>query len=393
MIDSSTGGGSSGPGRIRQLNRDAVLRHIRLHGPASRTTLIRALNLSGAAVSSLVSELIADNLLRPVESAPTTGRLGRPVSLLELCPEAAYTLGLVLRPAAGRVRVEAAWADYAGGVEVVSPVVVDNADDIEAITAGVHQALSRLESSVPDRDRINAVAVGIPGVVDVGHRVPIAPRLRCIEGEGFIDRLRARVPYAMSFQNDINLAAMAELYQQPRLRTRNFAYLFIATGVGAGIGLRGQIWAGRGWAGEVGQLRLAGSRGRRVSFEERLGTDARLADEIERLGLPRGDLDGLASRLDTGDRAARRVLERYSAALMDLVEVLNAVLDLDEIIVDFPSDALLSHLMPYAERATAEGPLAVTVSQPSVGHSAAVRGAALAALGHSLGSVQRREEG
>lgn len=379
---------ASGPGRIRQLNRQAVLNHIRRHGPNSRSALIPALGLSAAAVSSVVTELLEDGLLREAEAPPPGGRLGRPVSLLELDPGAACALGLVLRPGGGRVRVEAAWADYAGAV-TVAPRAPPEAADLQAIVAGICRAVSALEAAVPDPRRIAAVTVGIPGVVE-DEQVRIAPRLPAIEGEGLVSELRRRIPYALHFQNDVNLAAMAELHQQPRLRELAFAYLFIAAGVGAGIAIRGQLWTGGGWAGEVGQLRITRARGRRESFEELLGTDSALAAGLEALGLPRDGLDDLVLAVDARDRGALRLLDDYAAALGDLIQVLNAVLGLDEVIVDFPADALFERLRPRIEVQMADSPLRVAVSTPAVGHSAGIRGAALMALERALETVDQR---
>jgi len=391
MNEPGAGARSSGPGRIRQLNREAVLRFIRLNGPSARTTLIHALDLSAAAVSSLVSELLRDALLLEAEGSATHGRQGRPVSLLRLNPRAAYALGIVLRPHAGGVAVETAWADYAGGLAAGPTVQVRSSESAQPVIDGVCDAVAALEREAPDAERITALAVGIPGVVDDGGCIQIAPRLPVIAGTELIERLSARLPYALSFHNDINLAVIAELHQQPRLRDIGFAYLFIATGVGAGIGLRGRLWSGNGWAGEVGQLRITRARGRRESFEELLGIENELARQIGKLGLRGNGLGDLVAAADAGDRRALRVIRGYAESLCDLIQVLNAVLDLDEVIVDFPCRALLERLLPRVQTIMAASALKVAVAEPSIGHAAGVRGAALAALDESLGRLQRRD--
>jgi predicted NBD/HSP70 family sugar kinase len=380
---------SSGPARIRQLNRNAVLHYVRLHGQSARSSLIKALRLSPAAISSVVNELLEDGLLRESESVGGARGLGRPRAQLELVADAAYTLGLVLRPGFGRVQVESAWSDYRGDITLCEPIVVTSTTDEDRLVAGVMQALAQLEQVVPAPERISAVTVGIPGVVD-GVRVHIAPRLKLIQGTAFLDQLRSLVRYRLSFENDVNLATMAELQQQPRLREQRFAFLFIAAGVGSGIALNGQLMTGHGWAGEVGQLRITRARKRRYTFEELLGTNSRLADQLEKLNLPRDGLDALADAIDARNAPAVRVVDDYADTLCDLIQVLNAVLDLDEVVVDFPSDRLLERLLPRVQATLTDSPLRVALSTPSLGHGASARGAALNALDGALPVIQRR---
>jgi len=366
-----------------------VLSWVRLHGCSTRSELIRALRLSPAAISSVANELLEDGLLRESETANATGRLGRPTVQLELVSEAAYALGIVVHPGLNRVRIKTAWADYDGNISITSPVTVTAALDCDAVVEGILSALAQLEKAVPVQGRIRAVSVGIPGVVDES-RVHIAPRLQMIEGEAFLERLRQRISYPLSFENDVNLAAKAELQQQPRLRERRFAYLFIAAGVGSGIALNGQLLTGRGWTGEVGQLRITRSRKRRDTFEELLSINSWLADQLEQLGLPRDGLDQLAAAVDARDTGAVRLVNAYADNLCDLIQVLNAVLDLDEVILDFPAEPLLERLLPRVKSTLTDSALRVALRTPSVGHDASVRGAALNALDGALPVIQKR---
>ena len=108
---------ASGPGRIRQQNRRAVLEHLRYHGDAPRSALGSALGLSPAAVSSVTNELLDDGLLVEPSTAPTGRRQGRPVTPLSLNPEAACAMGLLLRPSLDHLSIETAWVDYAGQID------------------------------------------------------------------------------------------------------------------------------------------------------------------------------------------------------------------------------------------------------------------------------------
>jgi predicted NBD/HSP70 family sugar kinase len=352
--------------------------------------LIYALGLSAAGVSSVVNELINDGLLQEAEATPVEGRLGRPVVLLELVPSAAYTLGLLLRPEAGKVRIETAWADYAGRVHVLPNPPAFALDSVHSIVSGVRSTLRTLEGAVPDVARIAALTIGTPGVYE-NDWIRIAPRLRAIEGDEFVAAMRDEVPYPIEFMNDVNLGALSELDQQPRLRELTFAYLFIGSGVGAGLAIQGRLWVGRGQAGEVGQLRITRGGGRRESFEELLSMDT-LAEKLERIGLPRDGLDRLAVAAKARDRRALRLVNRYSSDLCDVIQVLEAVLDLDEVILDFPSIPLLDCLRPQVEALIADSPLPVAITTPAMAQSAAVCGAALSSLQLALRKIEQRSK-
>ena len=376
---------ASGPKRIRQLNRRAVLTQIRNHGPTSRSGLIQSLELSPAAVSTVVSELCRDGLLEETEVTPNNGKLGRPLTLMSLAANAAYALGLVLRPEGDSVKILAAWIDYAGKITLCDDEKIEQADCFDTITKTIINTVQRLENSVPDASRIAAVKIGTPGVVE-DNKIAIAPRFPAIQGDQLSSELNDALPYPVWFENDLSLCALSELDQQPRLRTENFAYLYIGSGVGAGVALQGQLWLGRGWAGEIGQLRLSRGKSKRESLEEQLSIDA-LRDRLAAIGLQDADLDALP---EISDRRVKRILEQYSGYLCDAIQVLNAVLDLDEVIVDFPYDRLADHLIERVNTLMHNDALRVTVSTPAAAHGAAIRGAALAAMNQALEKLEQR---
>ncbi|MDO6460470.1 ROK family protein [Granulosicoccaceae sp. 1_MG-2023] len=382
---------ASGPGRIRQQNRRAVLEHLRYHGDAPRSALGAALGLSAAAVSSVTNELLDDGLLLEPATPPAARRQGRPVSPLSLNPEAAFALGLLLRPALDHLCLETAWVDYAGRIRVTGQTrapLPGSADELQRLAA---DAIDALSGEVPHTARIRRLCVGIPGVVSADS-IPIAPKLQAACGEGFIRALQAHCRWPVSFHNDVNLAATSELHQQPRLRQCNFAYLHVYAGIGSGIVLRGQVLGGSaGWAGELGQLRI--TRGtQRPSFEELLSTDGSLAALLSSLGEAPADLDALSRYIDQRDERVLPVIDQYCEHLSDAIRVLHSVLDLDEVLLDFPGDALFRRIRPRLDVLLQDMAHPVSVTSPVMGHHAALHGAALSALSESLPAIEQRHE-
>jgi len=383
---------SSGPTRIRNLNRRAALAYIRHEGPNSRSALGPALSLSGAAVSSLVNDLLEDGLLQESEATTRDGRQGRPISLLSLNPAAAYSLGIVLRPTKDSTELGMAWADYTGHSTALPDLQVTPHQDLAALINNVKTAIKRLEKVTPDADRIVGLTIAIPGVVE-NDTIPMAPKLPCIEGAEFIEALRKLTRYPVSFQNDVNLAATSELYQQPRLRELSFAYLYLYSGVGSGFALQGKILSGSGgWAGEIGPLHINKRDPNSTSFEHLLSTDGSLADLLESLGHPRQALDILADYIDQRNPQVLEVVDLYCEHICDAINLLNSVLDLDEVLIDFRSDKLFQRLRPRLEILLQSARRQPVISTPVMGSEASLNGAALAALNLALPTLESRDK-
>lgn len=381
-------GSSTGPARIRHLNRRAVLSYIRFNGANSRSALGPALSLSAAAMSSVVNDLLEEGLLKESESTTRDGRQGRPISLLELNANAAFAFGIVIKPSKTTTELEMAWVDYTGKTTALPAMKVDEHQNTDAIIKSIVKAVAMLEAAVPSPDRVFGLTLGIPGVVE-NNAIPTSPKLPCIEGADFIEKLRQEISYPLNLQNDVNLAATSELYQQPRLHELSFAYLYLYSGVGSGIALQGKILNGSGgWAGEIGSLHTNRRTPGTTSFEHLLSTDGALADLLESLGEPRNALDTLADYIDQRDAKVLEVVDLYCEHVCDAINVLNSVLDLDEILIDFRSDKLFQRLKPRLEILLQSSRRKPVISTPLMGKEATLNGAALTALNLALETIE-----
>jgi glucokinase len=90
--------------------------------------------------------------------------------------------------------------------------------------------------------------------------------------------LEAALEIPIAIDNDVNLAAIGEGNAGAAQGARDFVFLAIGTGIGAGIVLNGRSYRGHGWtAGEIGYMLVPGvsegpvERGRPGSLEETAG--------------------------------------------------------------------------------------------------------------------------
>src|SRR5947199_10482085 len=99
----------------RQLSVGAVVDWIIHRGPVSRAAVAKATGLSKQTVSEVVRELELEGWVRPI--GRTSGGLGRVATTYEICPDAAYVVGVDL----GGTKVHAAVANLACEVVAEAP--------------------------------------------------------------------------------------------------------------------------------------------------------------------------------------------------------------------------------------------------------------------------------
>jgi glucokinase len=129
---------------------------------------------------------------------------------------------------------------------------------IERICAGVSCMLQ--EVAIP-RETLQSIAIGVPGVADVENGIVIATSYLMGWKDVPLRSLMARelnVPVVVD--NDVNMAAIGEQWAGSAKDARDFVFLAIGTGIGAGIVLNGNLHRGSSWAaGEIGYMLLPGA--------------------------------------------------------------------------------------------------------------------------------------
>jgi predicted NBD/HSP70 family sugar kinase len=381
----------SGPSLIRQTNRFAILHSIRETGPGSRSEITNRLGLSAAGVSAVVEELILDGLV--IEGEPTLpikGQRGRPITPIMLNPDAAYTLGLTLRPYHNQLEIEGSWCNYVGDVSVRYSRLITDSSDCKSTIKAVIEAFNTLSNETPDKSRIAAAGIGIPGIATT-ERIKFAPNLSFLEGDRFIKILSEELPYPVYLENDVNLSVISELDLISELKQMRFAYLYISSGVGAGVASHGKLKSGSGWVGEIGHINVPMPNGQFNSLEYLLGIDGYLADVLLQLGLVKDDWEELARLYSAGDSKAKEAVYNYSANLYLAIQILNAVADLDLVVIDFPSKSLYSFIENTVKNLISESLLKTEIMLCNSEHHSSVRGAALNALMMSLNSLGARK--
>lgn len=227
-----------------------MLDYLRRNGPISRAEVAAGLGLTRSTVSSIINELLDDDLVR--ETTFQSDRIGRPGMQLELNPDGGFAIGyefgvdfhsLIISDFAGNVR----WRYYEGsdpsfGQEKILSRAFDLVDDA-------------LEEGKEMKMRPFGIGIGAPGLVDI-HRgmLMLAPNLGW-ENVPLYKIWSERYELPIFVENEANAAAMGEYYFGVAKGINNFIYISVGVGLGSGIVIDGKLYRGGfGYAAEIGHM-------------------------------------------------------------------------------------------------------------------------------------------
>ena len=341
-------------------NRRVVIEAIRTNGALSRASIARLTALSSQTISNIVEELERTGLLRP--EATLKGARGQPAVPYSINPDGGYSIGLQLdhQLAVGVV------TDLSGTMRARIERPVDRPTPAQAMPLLAAIAAELIATSRLDRTRLLGIGMSMPGpfgvegLTSVGptalpgwHDFPVAEELQRLTG----------IPVMV--ENDATAAAIGERLYGVAKNFDSFVYLFIGTGLGAGLFLNGHLYKGsRHNAGEIGHIivrpgGLACGCGKRGCLERYVSLRA----AYETLDLPDPDHASpelLEELLAKGD-------SRLDAWIADAVEPLRQAIDVLELALD-PETVVLGGFMPLPvieELASRLEPLHLSVSATS----------------------------
>jgi predicted NBD/HSP70 family sugar kinase len=242
------------PALIRALNEQLLLDHVRSSGPYSRAELARVSGLSKPTVSLALANLERAGLIRL--AGQRTGMPGRTALLYEVRPEAGFILGLDI----GVRYLRGAVADLAGDVRARLSVPVRAATAGDRVAELVELADELCARVGITRAEITATVVGSPGVYDPQRNLmALTGGLPGWDQPEAVAGLRAAFGPALSIENDVDAAALAERALGVGQEADSFAWVHVGTGIGMGLVLGGRLHRGvHGVAGEIAFLPLGG---------------------------------------------------------------------------------------------------------------------------------------
>ena len=234
---------------MREINRSAILEIIRRESPIARSAIAKRLDVSLPTVMRIVDELMEEGYVRPQGSTEWSGGRRRP--LLEFNADSFVVIGVDM----GGTKFYGAISDFGGNI-------------LDEIDMGRHgtsaeenyerliELIDTLLASPKLGDRhVRGIGVGAPGITL--HQQGIVKWAYSLNWRDFPLKARLTEHYGLpiTVDNDVNLAAMGELWFGEGQNIQNMILIVSGAGIGAGIILDGALYrGGREASGEIGHF-------------------------------------------------------------------------------------------------------------------------------------------
>jgi glucokinase len=232
---------------MRAINRSAILEIIRRESPISRTAIAERLDVSLPTVMRIVDGLIEEGFVRPHGGSEWSG--GRRRSLLEFNADGFVVVGVDM----GGTKMYGAISNLGGIVLDEVNIGRHGTQGEESYATLVTLIDTLLASPRVEGRRVRGIGVGAPGITL--HDEGIVKWVYPLGWKNFPLKARLMDRYNMpvTVDNDVNLAALGELWFGAGQGAQNMIVVAIGTGIGAGIVIDGALYRGSNEAsGEIG---------------------------------------------------------------------------------------------------------------------------------------------
>ena len=363
----------------------------------SRADLARVTGLARSTVTTIVSELIDARLV--CEGPAATSRGGRPPIALQIQRDRYHLLGVEL----GASHATAVRTDLLGGL-----LAQARADfPVQSDPTGALNLVAQLIATISPADhqsRVLGLGLAVPSPLDPARPGLLSDRiLPAWAGVRPGEYLQSQLQLPVYMENDANLGVLAESWWGAGVGLEDFAYIKVATGVGAGLFINGTIYRGAtGLAGEIGHTAInpAGPRcrcGLYGCLEAMIGSGS-LAERARaslaghpasRLQASSLDLPSLIAAAQAGDCLAAPLIDRagfdLGIAVANLLNLLNpGVVVLGGTLATAGETLLAPLRRALVDRALSTSLASTRVVVSPLGHDAIALGAAGLVLHQAL---------
>lgn len=369
------------PTHLRAMNERQVLEVVLRVGAISRAQLARETGLSKPTISLALGRLEEAGVLREV--GRTSGGPGATALLYDLDPHSGHVLAIDV----GRRWVRTVLADITGATLARrnERTRTRGAEAVPRQLGDITRAM--LAEAGLGAASLTTATLGTPGVVRAdGDRMQLAPSLPALQRPGAIDRIAAELGGPpLRVENDVNLAALAELASGHGRVSDDFVFVSVGTGVGMALVLGGELRRGvTGTAGEIGYLPLPEAtephRGR-GSFETAVAADGFVRAAAER-GLDVRSAEEVVRLARAGHPAATAAVEAEGRLLGRGIAAVTAVVDPGLVVLGGGLGRGAGDLLaPWVEQALQQlSPSSPSVVPSALSDDSVLRGALAASL-------------
>lgn len=235
---------------IKKENKTIVLQLIIQHAPISRADIALKSGLNKGTVSTLVAELIDEQLI--LETGPGVSSGGRRPVMLVFNEHAGCTIGIDL----GVNYILGILTDLQGNIiEKKRHTFIPTS--IEPTLKQIHNDIQELMSKAPNTPYgIVGIGIGAPGIVDNNSSVVLAPNLGW-KNSSIKEVIEEAFQIPVVIENEANAGAYGEKMFGLGKNIDNLVYISTGIGIGTGIIINEKLYRGSsGFSGEFGHITI-----------------------------------------------------------------------------------------------------------------------------------------
>lgn len=316
-------------------NRILVLRTIYANASISRADIARATGLTRTTVSEIVSALLDEGLVSEVGIGESQG--GKSPILISLDENSRYLVGLDLAQSEFRAAVVSLRGKICASIS--TPL---NGQSGSGAIELLYQTLDNLLSQ--GHSPLVGIGVGTPGLVNIREGVVVNAVNLDWRDLPLAAMLRERYKLPVTVLNDSQAAALGEYTFGQELKTDgNLIAVNARHGLGAGIVMRGQLFAGDGGgAGEIGHFVVVPQGGERCRCGnygclETVASVRALINKARGLGLAQAseqiDLKLINQAYAVGDPSAQQIVNDTAHYLGVAISALVSSVNIQKIVL------------------------------------------------------------
>ena len=239
---------------VKLKNRMLIIKLVATGTANTRIEIAKAMGLSKMAVTNIVQELLAQDILE--ESAAAGGERttsGRPPILLRISEKSPRIGGMLIK----RGLVQVVLSDLSGKV---IRTITEKYDGRKIDAESLIELLKSLYEQLIVGEKKQLLAVGVSSVGPVDTKAGLIlnpPDFYGIENLNIVEKVKDFVHAPVYLINDANAGALAENLYGSCKQVHDFVYLHIMNGNGTGLVLKGELYNGEyGKSGELGHTSI-----------------------------------------------------------------------------------------------------------------------------------------
>ncbi|MCZ2258606.1 ROK family transcriptional regulator [Sporosarcina sp. G11-34] len=321
---------------VKKENKSLVQKIILNSSPISRTEIANVTGLNKGTVSSLVNDLLEEQLIYESGIGESSG--GRRPVMLIFNQLAGYSIGIDI----GVNYLLGILTDLKGNIRHEKTTKLSNLsfNEIEDVLYKTIDFL--IDAAPPSPYGIIGIGIGVPGTIWENGEILLAPNLGWTNIK-LKQILQEKYDLPIIIENEANAGAYGEKHFGVGKAYSNIVYISIGIGIGTGLIIKEQLYKGKhGFSGELGHMTIevngkqckCGSDG----CWELYASEQALLENARRLGISAGDdeelsLEYLLSLAETGHQETLKLFEEVAnyigVGLKNIINIFNP----DQIII------------------------------------------------------------